>query len=427
MREDPGARTKPFEIPKRWVWESYRQVRSRKGSPGHDGQSIEEFERDQRGNLYKLWNRMCSGSYMPPPVLSVEIPKPGGGVRTLGVPTVADRVAQMVVKRALEPVLERHFHADSYGYRPGKRALDAVAITRQRCWRYDWVVDLDIQAFFDSIDHDLLMRAVRRHTQERWILLYVERWLRADVVLPDGRRVQRERGTPQGGVISPLLANLFLHYAFDTWMDRHWQAVPFARYADDAVCHCRSEAEARRLVEALRERLAACGLRLHPEKTRIVYCRDDRRRGDYAQTSFDFLGYTFRGRPARDRQGALFVGFNPAVSRKAITAMNATMRNWCLHLRVDRTLEALAVAVNPILRGWLAYYGRFNVGVLLKVFARLEWRLVRWACRKYQGLRRSGRRGQRFLRRIRMAHPQLFVHWSALYTGRMNGSMTGAV
>jgi RNA-directed DNA polymerase len=360
---------------------------------------------------------MSSGGYMPPPVLSVEIPKPEGGVRTLGIPTIADRVAQMVVKRALEPELERHFHADSYGYRPRRSALDAIAITRQRCWRYDWVVDLDIQAFFDSIDHDLLMRAVGHHTQERWILLYVERWLKADTVLSDGQRCPRERGTPQGGVISPLLANLFLHYVFDTWMDRHWSDVPFARYADDAVCHCRTEAEARRLVEALRERFAECGLRLHPKKTRIVYCRDDRRRGGYPETSFDFLSYTFRGRTARDRRGKLFIGFNPAVSGKSLKAMNATVRAWCLHRRTGSTLEQLAAAINPVLRGWLAYYGRFNVGEFLAVFHCLERRLVRWACRRYKALRRSLRSSVRFIRRIRMTAPTLFVHWQALYGG----------
>jgi group II intron reverse transcriptase/maturase len=419
MREDPANKAKPFEIPKRWVWESYQQVRSKGGSPGCDGQSIEGFEAKLRDNLYKLWNRMSSGSYLPPPVKSVEIPKPGGGVRTLGIPTVADRVAQGVAKRALEPELERHFHADSYGYRPGKSALDAVSKTRERCWRYDWVVDLDIQAFFDSIDHDLLIQALRRHTQERWILLYVQRWLKADSVLPDGQRVARERGTPQGGVISPLLANLFLHYVFDTWMSRHWSDVPFARYADDAVCHCRTEAEARRLVEALRERFADCGLCLHPEKTRIVYCRDDRRRREYPETSFDFLGYTFCGRTARDRQGTLFVGFNPAVSRKALAAMSARIRGWCLHRRVGNTLEDLAEAINPVLRGWLAYYGRFSVGEFLVVFRLLERRLARWACRKYKGLQRSLRCSQQFIRRIRMAAPQLFVHWHALSRGSM--------
>lgn len=419
LREDPAIKAKPFEIPKLWVWESYKRIRSNGGSAGCDGQDLKAFEAELGGNLYTLWNRLSSGSYMPPPVLSVEIPKPNGGVRTLGIPTIADRIAQMVVKRALEPALERHFHVNSYGYRPGKSALDAVSITRQRCWRYDWVVDLDIRAFFDSIDHDLLLKALRRHTEERWILLYTERWLKADCVLSDGTRCPRDRGTPQGGVVSPLLANLFLHYVFDTWMDRHWPDVPFARYADDAVCHCRSEEDARRLVEALEKRFAECGLCLHPEKTRVVYCRDDRRRSEFPETSFDFLGYTFRGRAARDRQNKLFIGFNPAVSSKALKAMSIKMRGWCLHRRVGHTLESLAEAINPVLRGWLAYYGRFNVGEFLLVFERLEQRLVRWACRKYKGLRRSLRRSRRFIRRVRTAVPTMFVHWQRCTAAKM--------
>ncbi len=411
------TKAKPFEIPKQWVLESYRQVRSRKGAPGYDGQSIEDFEARLRGNLYKLWNRMSSGSYMTPPLRLVKIPKADGGRRPLGIPTVSDRVAQMVVKRELEPRLEPYFHTDSYGYRPGKGALDAVAITRERCWRYPWVVDLDIQAFFDSIDHDLLMRAVRHHTQERWMLLYIERWLKADLVLSDGTRRPRDRGTPQGGVISPLLANLFLHYVFDCWMDRNWPGVPFARYADDAVCHCQSEAQARQLIEALERRFGECGLTLHPGKTRIVYCKGGRRRGTYPNQSFDFLGYTFRPRPSRTRQGTLFVGFNPAVSRKSLKAMGATVRSWRLTARIHDTPETLAEAINPVVRGWLRYYGRFNVGQLLRFLSRLELRLARWARRKYKHLRRSWRRSLAWVRRIRTARPTLFVHWQALYTG----------
>src|SRR5699024_2124285 len=351
-----------------WVVEGFRRVRSRKGSPGYDGQSIADFEGDLRNNLYKLWNRMSSGSYMAPPVLSVKIPKSDGGERPLGIPTVADRVAQMVVKQALEPELERHFHADSYGYRPNKSALDAVATTRQRCWRYAWVVDLDIKGFFDNIDHELLMQAVRHHTQERWVCLYIERCLKADLILEDGTRIPRERGTPQGGVISPLLANLFLHYVFDCWLSRNWPDVPFARYADDAVCHCRSEEQAQQLMQSLNERFEACGLCLHPEKTQIVYCKGANRTGTYPQTSFDFLGYTFRPRPTRTRHGTLFVGFNPAVSRKALKAMNMRIRSWQLHRRTQHTLESLAAAINPVVRGWLAYYGRFSRAELYVLF-----------------------------------------------------------
>jgi len=385
------------------------------------------FEADVGNNLYKLWNRMSSGSYMPPPVLLVEIPKADGGTRPLGIPTVSDRVAQMVVKRLLEPELERVFHPDSYGYRPHKGALDAVAITRERCWRHPWVVDLDIKAFFDTIDHDLLLKAVRHHTQNRWAIMYIERWLKADLILSDGTRRARSRGTPQGGVISPLLANLFLHYVFDCWMSRTWSDVPFARYADDAVCHCRSLEQAQRLVRSLEARFAECGLTLHPEKTRIVWCRKGEPfGGPHPEKSFDFLGYTFRLRPSRTRTGHLFMGFNPAVSRKALKAMGTTIRSWKLHRRVRLTLASLAGEMNSTLRGWIAYYGRFNIAEMHNVFRHLEQRLARWARQKYKSMRRNRTKSWAFLRTMRERTPGLFEHWRILYTGR-KGSMTRAV
>ena len=226
-------KTKPFHIPKRAVWEAYQRVKANRGAAGVDDQSIEVFEKDLKNNLYKLWNRLSSGSYFPPPVKRVEIDKRGGGTRPLGIPTVADRMAQAVVKAHLEPELEKQFHPDSYGYRPGKSALDAVGRARERCWCNDWVLDLDIRAFFDSISHDLLLRAVRKHTDCAWVLLYIERWLKAPVQLEDGTLEPREKGTPQGSVVSPLLANLFLHYAFDRWMAIHQPSISFERYADD--------------------------------------------------------------------------------------------------------------------------------------------------------------------------------------------------
>jgi group II intron reverse transcriptase/maturase len=304
-----------------------------------DGQSIADFEADLSNNLYKLWNRLASGSYFPPPVRRVDIPKDDGRTRPLGIPTVADRVAQMVVKRALEPLVEPHFHDDSYGYRPGKSALDAVGVARQRCWRYDWVLDLDIQSFFDEIDRDLLMRAVCKHTDCPWVLLYLERWLRAPVQMADGSLISRERGTPQGGVVSPLLANLFLHYAFDRWMRRNYPGIPFERYADDAICHCRSGDQAQALRASLEKRFAECGLRLHPEKTKIVYCKDDDRRGDYPNQKFDFLGYTFRPRLSRRWRGTFGVVFSPAASDKALKTIRQTVRSWMLHERSDKSLD----------------------------------------------------------------------------------------
>ena len=294
---------KPFPITKRQVWEAYKSVKANGGGAGIDGQTLEEFDRNLADNLYKLWNRLASGSYQPPAVKRVEIPKASGGTRPLGIPTVADRIAQTVVKAALEPALEDHFHPDSYGYRPGRSAHQAIAAARKRCWRHDWVLEFDIRGFFDNIDQDLLMRAVRKHAQDKWVLLYIELWLKAPVQMPDGKRQMRECGTPQGGVISPLLANLFLHYTFDQWMSKHYPHIPFERYADDGIAHCRSGRQAEMLKAALEQRFAQCGLELHPLKTRVIYCKDSDRVGDHVETSFDFLGYTFRPRRSKNRWG----------------------------------------------------------------------------------------------------------------------------
>ena len=353
------GKAKPFSIAKQEVWRAYKRVKANQGGAGVDGQTIEGFEEDLSNNLYKLWNRMSSGSYFPSPVRRVEIPKSDGRLRPLGIPTVADRVAQMVVKQHLEPQLEPHFHADSYGYRPEKSAIDAVGTTRARCWRYNWVIDLDIKGFFDNIDHDLLMLAVKRHTDCKWMLLYIQRWLEVSVQLPDGSLVERDKGTPQGGVISPLLANLFLHYVFDKWMERKFPSIPFERYADDIICHCVSEQQAKFVLEAIRKRMAECKLELHPEKTRIVYCKNDWRKGNYAHEKFDFLGFTFRPRPSIDKNGKRFVGFNPAVSNKAQKAMRQTIRSWNLNRRTTETIEDFARMYNPVIRGWINYYGSF--------------------------------------------------------------------
>lgn len=345
--DNAGGRTtvksaKPFPVSKRQVWEAYKRVKANRGAAGIDGQTLTGFDENVTDNLYKLWNRMASGSYMPQAVRRVDIPKADGGVRPLGIPAVSDRIAQMVVKQILEPVLEPLFHADSYGYRPGKSAHQAIAQARKRCWKFDWVVEVDIKGFFDNIDHDLLLKAVRHHTQERWVVMYIERWLKAPVQMPDGVMLARDRGTPQGGVISPLLSNLFLHYAFDMWMQRQFPDVPFERYADDVVCHCHSRWQADALIRELRQRLAQCGLELHPQKTRIVYCKDADRRGDYPDTSFDFLGYTFRPRLSMNRWGKTFVNFSPAMSARAGKAIRQEVRSWGLQNRSDKSLNDLA-------------------------------------------------------------------------------------
>lgn len=405
-------KAKPFDISKREVWEAFKRVKANRGAAGVDGQSIAQFEEDLSNNLYRLWNRLASGSYVPPPVRRVEIPKADGSTRPLGIPTVSDRIAQMVVRRHLEPILEPVFHDDSYGYRPGRSAHQALTVARQRCWRSDWVLDLDIKGFFDNIDHQLLMRALRRHTNCKWVLLYIERWLVAPVCMPDGVQVARDQGTPQGAVVSPILANLFLHYAFDNWMSRNHPNVQFERYADDVICHCKSETQAKQLREALDERLAACKLQLHPDKTKIVYCKDDNRLGSYPVQRFDFLGYCFRPRSSMNRAGTLFVSFSPAVSDKAATAMRLRMRRWRLHSRNDLELAEVARWARPVLQGWVRYYGRFRPSALHGALRTFDSFLVRWAQRKYKKLRTHKLRAWGWLRRLKTRQPTLFAHWA---------------
>jgi RNA-directed DNA polymerase len=403
---------KPFCISKREVLEAYKQVKANRGAAGVDKQSMTEFEADLKDNLYRIWNRMSSGSYLPPPVLRVDIPKDGGaGTRPLGIPTISGRIAQTVVKRYLEPLVEPVFHNDSYGYRPGRSAHQALDVARQRCWNHDWVLDLDIKNFFGSIDWELMMRAVRCHTDSAWVLLYIERWLKAPVHMPDGTVVQPDKGTPQGGVVSPVLANLFLHYAFDRWMQKSYPDVPFERYADDAICHCKSEAQARRLKQELEARLAECKLDLHPEKTKIVYCKQANRRADYPICQFDFLGYTFRPRSVMNRMGKLSVGFTPAVSNKAARAMRQAMRRKGLLRRYDLDLNDLADQTRPILRGWMQYYGRFTRSALAKALRAVDAALVHWARRKYKSLQRHKARAWVWLAGVKSRQPGLFAHW----------------
>jgi RNA-directed DNA polymerase len=410
-REEPVDETKPFEISKRVVWEAYKRVKANKGAAGIDDESISAFEENLKDNLYKIWNRMSSGSYFPPPVKAVEIPKKSGGIRMLGIPTVADRIAQMVVKLYFEPKVEPYFHQDSYGYRPGKSAIEAVAVTRERCWRYDWLLEFDIKGLFDNIDHELLMRAVKTHTDCKWVILYIERWLKAPFQTEDGRTIERKAGTPQGGVISPILANLFLHYVFDKWMERNRPQNPWARYADDGIAHCRTRREAEELLEQLHMRFRQCGLELHPDKTRIVYCKDDDRRGKFPETKFDFLGYTFRPRRSKNRYGKFFINFTPGVSSKACKAMRQTIRQWRFHLKPDKTIEDISHMFNPVLRGWINYYGRFYKSALYPVLRHMNRALVHWARRKYKRLSRHRRRAEYWLGRVAGREPQLFAHW----------------
>lgn len=407
--------TKPFDIPKREVWEAFKKVKANQGAAGVDGQSITEFETDLAANLYKLWNRLSSGSYFPPPVRRVDIPKASGGTRPLGIPTVADRIAQEVVRRYLEPKLEPMFHADSYGYRPRRSALDAVRMARQRCWRYSWVLDIDIKSFFDSLDWELLLRALRRHTDCAWALLYVERWLKAPMQREDGTLEPRSAGTPQGGVVSPLLSNLFLHYAFDMWVTRNYPQVEFERYADDVICHCQTRSEAEGLRTALEVRFAACHLVLHPQKTKIVYCKDTNRRGTHPVIMFDFLGYTFRPRLTKWPNGTYGVSFLPAASHRALKAIRRTIRHWSLQSRTDKALDDLARMFAPYIRGWIGYYGQFYKSVLAQSLRRIDFHLVKWARRKFKRLRQQPRGARLWLTQVIRKSPMLFAHWSLIY------------
>jgi RNA-directed DNA polymerase len=400
---------KPFEISKGEVWEAYLKVKRNQGAPGVDGCTIEDFEKDLKGNLYKIWNRMSSGSYFPPPVKGVEIPKThGDGVRLLGVPTVADRIAQTVVAAHLEKRLEPVFHPDSFGYRPGRSALDAVATCRQRCWKNEWAVDLDITKFFDSVRWDLVIKAVEAHTDAIWVVLYVKRWLSAPLQKPDGTLQARDCGTPQGSAVSPVLANLFLHYAFDTWLAREFPDVQFERYADDAVIHCSSERQAKEVLARLGDRMEEVGLQLHPAKTRIVYC--GRKPRSSAADEFTFLGFTFRRRPAQDRHGRVFTSFLPAVSKDALKKMSSEIRSWRIHMHVTYTFGEFARWLNPIIRGWMQYYGAFYRTELYPLLQRINFYLLRWVRKKYKRLRTYKKASKRW-GQVTASHPSFFAHW----------------
>ena len=406
-----GTTDKPFYIDKKLVYEAYKVVKSNRGAAGVDGQTIEAFDEDLEGNLFKIWNRMCSGSYFPPPVRAVSIPKKnGGGERILGVPTVGDRIAQMVVKRLIEPDLDPIFLPDSYGYRPRKSALDAVGVTRERCWKYDWVLEFDIKGLFDNLPHDLLMKAVRKHVKYKWAVLYIERWLIAPME-KDNVNIERNLGVPQGGVISPILSNLFLHYTFDLWMGRVHPDLPWCRYADDGLVHCRSEQEAETLKVELQARFAECGLEMHPTKSKIVYCKDNRRKGSYPNVTFDFLGYCFRPRQVRNpRDTSTFCGFTPAVSPSALKSMRETIRELGLRHRTHVSMADIAEQLNPLLRGWIEYYGRFTPSALAPLYRYVNQTVRAWVRRKFRRYARVTR-ATRFLQRVAQTSAKLFVHW----------------
>ena len=404
-------KAKPFSISKSSVKSAWKSVKANKGSCGIDKQSIKEFEKNKSDNLYKIWNRMSSGTYFPPPVKAVAIPKSDGKQRILGIPTVSDRVAQTVVKRHLEPEIDPRFHNDSYGYRPGKSAQDALKVCRERCWKYDWVIDLDIKGFFDNIDHELMLMALEFHTREKWIHLYIKRWLQVPTQTEDGQLIKRGKGTPQGGVISPLLANIYLHHAFDDWMRRHYSKAEFERYADDVIIHCRTLEEAVQILKSVENQLKEWSLELNPDKTKIVYCKKDGRNEEYDETKFDFLGFTFRPRQAKTRKGELFLNFLPAIANKSCTKINRAIRNWKIHRQTSRTISEIAEEYNAIIRGWINYYGRFYKSAMYNSLRNIDRYLIRWLVKKYKRLKGSFRKASNLLIRIKKGKPDLFVHW----------------
>lgn len=404
---------KPFAIPKSLVWEAYKLIKANKGGAGVDLESLSEFELNLSKNLYKIWNRLSSGSYFPPAVRGVEIPKKQGGSRLLGIPTVSDRIAQMTIKQMFEPLVEPHFLEDSYGYRPNKSALDAIAITRKRCWKYDWLIEFDIKGLFDNIDHELLMKAVRHHTNDKCILLYIERWIKAPLQLPDGTMQNRDKGTPQGGVISPVLSNLYLHYVFDVWMTKHHPEAVWCRYADDGICHCKRPAEARALLAGLKQRFIECKLEINPEKTKLVYCKGYLHKDNkHKNTSFTFLGYEFRARGAEDtKRREVFTSFLPAISPKAKKAILARIRKLNVRNKSELNLQEIATWLNPMLRGWINYYGKYTRSALDRTFQRINYTLVKWSMRKYKNLRHRKTQAAKLMEETARKQPYLFAHW----------------
>ncbi|WP_375331612.1 group II intron reverse transcriptase/maturase [Candidatus Tisiphia endosymbiont of Temnostethus pusillus] len=416
---------KPFEISKQYVWQAYQCVKNNKGAAGVEQQTMEEFERNLKDNLYKIWNRMSSGSYFPPAVKAVPIPKKSGGERILGIPTISDRIAQTVVKMVLEPLVEPIFDEDSYGYRPKKSAHDAIAVTRARCWKYDFVVEFDIKGLFDNIDHKLLMKALEKHCKCKWVLLYVQRWLKAPLQDKDGNIIMRDKGTPQGGVISPILANLFLHYVFDAWVRREMPSVAFCRYADDGLLHCQSQEQAEYVLQVIRQRFQECGLTIHPDKSGIIYCKDNNRRDEYERISFDFLGYSFRPRRCVNKQGMVHPNFLPAISNNSKKAIIQTIRSWHIQLKNDKSLSELSEMFKAELRGWYNYYGQFYPSAMHNIWKHLNWYLERWVRRKYKKLAWHKRRAREYLNRLANLNPEAFIHWKlGIYP---KAKMVGAV
>lgn len=414
-------KSRPYPITQDQVREAFKLVKGKGETPGIDGVTIKDISMNPEKHLYPVWNRLSSGSYFPPAVLRQEIPKDDGSMRMLGIPTIKDRVAQMVITKELEKIVEPRFHENSFGYRPNRNAHQAIEQARKNCWQYSWVIDLDIKGFFDNIDHGLMIRALRFFTSEKHIILYVKRWLKAPIQLKDGTLIQNtEKGTPQGGVISPVLANIFLHVVFDKWMDINFPDCPFERYADDAIIHIKNELYARQVLKALRQRFEECKLELHPDKTKLVYCNRTRRRkkSKAKHQQFDFLGFTFRPRKLMTGDGGVILGFSPSISRKKTKQIIAICRKLGFHRWTHLDIHQLARALAPKIRGWINYFGKFHLSGIKLAFLHLNRRLAKWAFNKYKRFKRrkSVYHALRWIRQISKNYTYLFPHWKYGFT-----------
>jgi len=411
-RRTKGVTAKGIPITRSMVWQAYKKVSKNKGSGGVDGISLKTYEVDLEDNLYQLWNRLTSGSYFPKAVRQVSIPKKDGSQRKLGIPTITDRIAQQVVKDYLEGSFEKVFHENSYGYRPLKSAHQALEQVRQNVWKQDWVIDMDIKGFFDEVSHELLMKALSKHVSENWVLIYIKRWLESPIETESKELVYRKgKGTPQGGVISPLLANLFLHYVFDIWLGKTFPHLMFVRYADDIIVHCRTEQEAEQVLEAIKSRMTACHLRLHEGKTKIVYCKKYKKQSANKTVKFDFLGFSFQPRPSAMRKGGMFLGYDCAISQSSKKKIIAEIKSTNFQRWTNRSIEEIAEFFNSKILGWINYYGKFRKHRLNPLFRIFERRLIDWARKRYKRLGKSYIKASNWFYRFKLSNRTLFAHW----------------
>jgi group II intron reverse transcriptase/maturase len=416
MRRIFEEKAKPLPITEDMVVRAFQKVNSKGGGAGIDNISLSVYKSDLSNNLYKLWNRQSSGSYFPPAVKESEIDKSDGKKRKLGIPTVEDRIAQQVIKDYLEPRFERIFHDNSYGYRPHRSAHQALTRVGENVRRYAWVIDLDIKSFFDTVSHEKLLLALDKHVPEKWVKMYITRWLEAPIAHAEGSISYRSgQGTPQGGVISPLLANLYLHYAFDKWMDIHFPDLCFVRYADDIIIHCKTEKQSHYVLDKVRERFNACNLTVHPDKTKIVYCKDYRRAALKGQsTTFDFLGFSYRPMSKKSHRGGMYLGYDCAMSKKSYSKIVGEIRA----TKFDRWAKSwadIASLLNAKIRGWIHYYDKYRRNTLTSVFHRFHNRLAKWILNRYKRFKKSTERAYEHLRYIRRHYPTLFYHWELGY------------